>query len=502
VYPLTSCNDCNETFLSADMVISGGVRKLVSPLLQEVDEFMLDRDPEEHDFESEEIQDDEVTVDLGARSPALVISGSSRGASIFLDPQTCGVLTKPVDTALNLRVQDVSFEDKQQVLKCPCCDGAEAQGVQFRKPMLGAPFLLGSVIPTMLEFCPDGDHPLDVPMRGRRMITFTDSRQGTARIAAQLQQDAERTTVRAGVYRKLVTSTAGSSGERAAIESKIAEFNKLLAMVKGTPAAASVEGLLSAEEAALQKLAGGKAVPFQELVQWLASQSQDVGQWIHAYYAESDSLFRATRGRELLTEILLCREFSRRPKRQNSLETMGLASVQYPKLTNARLSETLPGLFYSAALVPQIAVKLGALGWQQGVFQAGTPTQVKRTNHFTPCALADGIAWVTTKRTRSPSCVCIESGSTFRLWQGSNRQLAPRRVGGLDDECKFASAWWWSRAVSRPGRHVLPKHLQGMGLPGDAPRSGYNPSRGNTVSACQANSRGRRKMSADRNACL
>jgi DEAD/DEAH box helicase domain-containing protein len=337
VYPLTSCNDCNETFLSADLVISGGVRKLVSPLLQEVDEFMLDRDQEEHDFESEELAFDEAVIDLGARSPALVISGSSRGASIFLDPQTCDLLNKPVDTALNLRVQDVSFEDKQQVLKCPCCDGAEAQSVQFRKPMLGAPFLLGSVIPTMLEFCPDGDHPLDVPMRGRRMITFTDSRQGTARIAAQLQQDAERTAVRAGVYRKLVTSTAGSSGERAAIENKIAEFNKLLAMVKGTPAATSVEGLLNAEKAALQKLTGGKAVPFQELVQWLASQSQDVGRWIHAYYAESDSLFRAPRGRELLTEILLCREFSRRPKRQNSLETMGLASVQYPKLTNVQV---------------------------------------------------------------------------------------------------------------------------------------------------------------------
>ena len=337
VYPLTSCNDCNETFLSADMVFSGGTRKLVSPLMQEVDEFTLDRDPEEPDVESEQMEVDEIAVEIGLRSPALVINGSSRGAGIFLDQQTFEVLTKPVDTALSLRIQDVSFVEKHQVLKCPCCDGAEAQSLQFRKPMLGAPFLLGSVIPTMLEFCPDGDHPLDVPMRGRRMITFTDSRQGTARIAAQLQQDAERTAVRAGVYRKLVTSTAGSTGERTAIENKIAEFKKLLGMVKGSPAAASVEGLLKAEEVSLQKLGAGKAVPFQELVQWLAGQAHDVGRWIHAYYAESDSLFRAARGKELLTEILLCREFSRRPKRQNSLETMGLVSVQYPKLANVQV---------------------------------------------------------------------------------------------------------------------------------------------------------------------
>ncbi len=334
VYPLISCNDCNETFLSADIASSGSVRSLVPPLPQEVDEFTLDRDAEERDAESEEPGDDVSVVAIGFRSPALVVNGATRGAGIFLNQETLEVLSKPVDTALVLRIQDVSFVDKRPVLKCPFCEGAEAQTVQFRRPLLGAPFLLGSVIPTLLEFCPDGEHPLDAPMRGRRMITFTDSRQGTARIAAQLQQDAERTAVRAGVYRKLVTSTAGSSGELAAIEHKIAGFKQVLSMVKGTPAAIPIEGMLRDEEAAFQKLSGGKAVQFQDLVKWLASQAQDVGRWVHDYYADSDSLFRGPRGKELLTEILLCREFSRRPKRQNSLETMGLVSVQYPKLAN------------------------------------------------------------------------------------------------------------------------------------------------------------------------
>ena len=337
VYPLTSCNDCNETFLSADMVIVGGSRKLVPPLRQEVDEFPLDRDAEEPDDESGGQELEEELVDRGPRTPALVVNGPSRGVGICLNPETFEVLNKPEDAALKLRLQDVTFVEKQQILKCPFCDGSDAQSVQFRKPLLGAPFLLGSVIPTLLEFCPDGEHPLDVPMRGRRMITFTDSRQGTARIAAQLQQDAERTALRAGVYRKLVTSTAGSTGEIAVIQNKIAEFDKVLAMVKGTAAASSVEGLRKAEIDALQKLKGGKTVPFQELVQWLSSQAQDIGRWVHSYYAESDALFRAARGKELLTEILLCREFSRRPKRQNSLETMGLVSVQYPKLGNVQV---------------------------------------------------------------------------------------------------------------------------------------------------------------------
>lgn len=334
VYPLTSCNDCNETFLCADVVIAGGVQKLLTPLPQDVDEFTLDRDPEDQDADSDDASSEEIAIIHGVRSPALVVNGATLGVGIFLNEENFEVANKPFDAALNLRIQDVSFVDKQQVLKCPCCDGAEAQIIQFRKPMLGAPFLLGNIIPTLLEFCPDGEHPLDAPMRGRRMITFTDSRQGTARIAAQLQQDAERTAVRASIYRKLVTSTAGSTGERVAIEKKIAEFKNIFAMVSGTSAAANVASMLEAEVAALHKLSSGKVVHYQELVQWLATQTQDVGRWIYTYYAESDSLFRAPRGKELLTEILLCREFSRRPKRQNSLETLGLVSVQYPKLVN------------------------------------------------------------------------------------------------------------------------------------------------------------------------
>lgn len=329
VFPLTSCNDCNETFLSADLVNSGGMRHLKPPMQDDVDEFTLDRDPEEHEPNDDEVTDGEAPTS-GPRTHALIVNGSSRGAAVSIDVETLELLPKPVESALALRVQDVSLIDKQQVLKCPGCGGAAPQLEQFRRPMLGAPFLLGNIIPTLLEFCPDGEHPLDSPMRGRRMITFTDSRQGTARIAAQLQQDAERIALRAAVYRRLVIAANSPVPEGAEIEQRIATYKSLL---RG-PAAGSlqIEQLLTTDEEKLRKLAGGKPVLHAELVQWLATQVPDISQWIHRYYEESDSHFRTGRGKELLTEILLCREFARRPKRQNSLETMGLMAVQYPKL--------------------------------------------------------------------------------------------------------------------------------------------------------------------------
>ena len=341
VFPLTSCNDCNETFLSANIVNSNSLRALVPPLQEEVDEFTLDRDPEENEGPPDALEQGDVGSVKGQRSSALITNGATRGTSVFVHRESLEMLSGPADEALNLRVQDLTVIENQYVLKCPCCDGSDAEALQYRKPMLGAPFLLANIIPTLLEFCPDGEYPLDAPMRGRRMITFTDSRQGTARIAAQLQQDAERTAVRSAVYKKLVIFSSAPVPGAVEIEKKIASFENMLASLAEKPdMQTQLEAILQQERASLKKLSEPKAIKYQEMLEWLASQAYDVGRWIHAYYSESDSHFQGVRGRELLTGILLCREFARRPKRQNSLETMGLVAVHYPKLAGVTLRRT------------------------------------------------------------------------------------------------------------------------------------------------------------------
>ena len=65
---------------------------------------------------------------------------------------------------------------------------------------------------------------------------------------------------------------------------------------------------------------------------WLATGTQDIGTWIHHYYQSVGSEFRGSDGKEQIARILMVREFARRPKRVNSLETMGLVAVRYPKL--------------------------------------------------------------------------------------------------------------------------------------------------------------------------
>lgn len=329
VYAIASCDDCNDTFLSAELVASGGTQRLLPTIEEDLDEFSLDKDPE--DEESTERNDDaEPSLRHASRTPVLLVNGETRGTAIQLDATTLEVGREQAPATLALRLQDV---DSEGVLACPCCGGSGTDGRQFRRAQIGAPFLLGNIIPTLLEFCPDGERPLNSPMRGRRMITFTDSRQGTARIAAQLQQDAERMALRAAVYRKLVAGSLGKSPEQVEVEKRIATLRGVLAAMGPDPMARSpIEALIRNDESALAALQRGTPVAFRDLADWLATQVPDIGQWTHRYYAELDQEFRHNRGKQLLAEILLCREFARRPKRQNSLETLGLASVQYAKL--------------------------------------------------------------------------------------------------------------------------------------------------------------------------
>lgn len=342
VYPLASCNDCNQTYLKAHLVSSGAVQKLQVPFEDVPDEFTLER-------EQEEAADDETNEPaelMEARSPALIVNASTASAPLWLNQRTLEIAHAPSEETIAIRVQDISIVDDHLVLQCPECNGHAPEFQQFRVPRLGAPFQLGNIIPTLLEFCPDGELPLNMPRRGRRMITFTDSRQGTARMAAKLQQDAERNALRSAVYRKVVSGGAAATGEKEQLQSTIDQFRAHLPP-EGSPLRQLILDQIQEKEAQLQSLQAGKAVNYDDMVAWLATQSADISRWIHGYYAESDVVFKGSKGTEILARILLCREFARRPKQQNNMETMGLVRVQYPKLslvTNRRPAVEMAGL--------------------------------------------------------------------------------------------------------------------------------------------------------------
>jgi hypothetical protein len=329
VFELRSCNDCNATYLWGRRVHqrADGRYRLLPSAETRVDEFTLDVEPED---DAEELSEEEG----GSQEPVLIANGRIDGTADALVERSSGLLDPPDATnTIRLRLKDRTHTQTGWRMECPECGGHHAvEGRMFRRAILGAPFILGEVIPTLLEFCPDGERPASQPRRGRRLITFTDSRQGTARIAAKLQQDAERDRVRGAIYLHAISGARGASPEA------LAEIDRQITALAEFESNAALAPVLAQKRAEREQLTQPKSVSFADMAHWLGATVVDVRDWMHRYYQGLDpALFEGPAGQDRLARILVMREFARRPKRLNSLETMGLVAVRYPKLDALQL---------------------------------------------------------------------------------------------------------------------------------------------------------------------
>ncbi len=340
VYELRSCNDCNTTFLWAQLSYRDGQHHLWQIQEEADDEFSLDVEVSEEEQNDDQQDGEPAQNSFSQTSSVLIANGYLQHTSdALVERKTLQLDPSDTDNTVSLRLK----EEQDGIMECPDCGGHHGNGKRmFRKAILGAPFLLSEIIPTLLEFCPDIDDvaPLSRPLRGRRMIAFTDSRQGTARIAAKLQQDSERGRVRSLMYLHVLQKAASDNDE---ISHKLKDDIKKLEQIKNP----ALDQFIEDKKCELAALSKPKPITFEAAVSHLSSVERDTEKWMYEYYADLDPAeFGSATGKEKLARILVVREFGRRPKRANSLETMGLVAVCYPKLEKIT---QLPTLSASAA---------------------------------------------------------------------------------------------------------------------------------------------------------
>lgn len=319
VVSVVRCGDCSELFL---LGTHSGPLGLSSIAASDEDDFTLD-------IEDDSTEEDNSEVPThGEGNRWLIVNRDT--------PVDSGVESKWYDRE-NHRVVDQQPEGNSGGLRalimigpdeCPCCKAESLHRRLFMPTRISASFILSTVIPTLLEFCPEDESPLEKPFRGRKMISFTDSRQGTARIAAKLQQDSERLRVRGLVYHQLLNES-GSTSLTVENEEDIAYYQSQKA--DGTlspPGRRALEDLLGRREKA--KL--GTVLSWDQMVGYLG-QNSDISRAMLRYYnALPKGPTAQSLGPNELAGIFLAREFMRRPKYRNSLETMGLVQVVYPQL--------------------------------------------------------------------------------------------------------------------------------------------------------------------------
>jgi len=326
VYEMVFCTDCNSPHLRASETSEG---LLIQTPQQIIDEFSLQIEASPEEENDAAFDDGNSLIDKSNRIVNLFSSDNidlTYSSTLSLSTKLLGG-NEPVIT-VNVVVEEES---------CGSCGFTPAQGQAsaFRRCLLGAPFYISNTVPTLLEFCQDGENPSSSPGRGRRLITFTDSRQGTARIAVKIQQDSERNRLRGLVYEMVASQLVDSNnpGIYIELEKKRDEFLEKADRFKQLPEVAS-DYSKQAKDAQenINALSIIKPITWQQAIDKLKA-SPDINRHMLAYYQyQNPMLFDQNVGPITLSKMLLIREFNRRPKRQNSLETLGLVAVQYPAL--------------------------------------------------------------------------------------------------------------------------------------------------------------------------
>ena len=333
VYELVFCNDCNSPHLQAFQTQQG---QLIQIPRQAIDEFSLhiEADGDEDTEEEQDANNQTVTLNELVFLTAKADEKRTYSSTLSLDNKLLG----ETHHAITVNFVKVNDEENGEQIKETCghCGFVPDHGNRgvFRRCLLGAPFYVSNTVPTLLEFCQDGKNASESPGRGRRLITFTDSRQGTARIAVKIQQDSERNRLRGLVYAIAAAQLGGSNDDkRLELEKERDEdLEKAQKYRQITEVANDYLSRAKDKQRQLDELNTAKPIAWHDLIQKLQTH-RDIALWIFDYYRELNSLlFPENAGLRTLAEMLLIREFYARPKRQNSLETLGLVSVQYPAL--------------------------------------------------------------------------------------------------------------------------------------------------------------------------
>ncbi|MBF0186104.1 MAG: DEAD/DEAH box helicase [Magnetococcales bacterium] len=343
VFEMVQCGGCGKEYLVA-MEQAKGNRKSV------LQQHRYDMDEDEFQQELEPLEEDETGEGEPFRQEAVELQGmlrllpidtrssSGTGVRSAKNREQTIFMTAGGEVHWSAREESVSLLLLMSE-NCSLC-GYQRSATRLRpfQPIrVGAPFLLGTAIPTLLDAMPPKNNGRDpLPLQGKRLITFTDSRQGTARASAKLQQEVERDYVRSLLYYKLsAVQVAVPEDDRNRLEEAIvklqplaeadATFKQLLAEKKQQLAA-----LLSPPPASLS---WGKAE------ECLLENGNDFTRWLVPGFKEL-TMGALDQDRDI-ARLCLYRDFLLRPKRKFSMEGLGLIQLKYPGLNRVKLPEIM-----------------------------------------------------------------------------------------------------------------------------------------------------------------
>ena len=308
VFELVVCRECGQDYLSAKEMFSGETeeQKLVSYAEEtNINEFQLEIDPDE---------DDEVETPTSSVIRRLICGHGFDNEQIEEWRLNQDQMLSKDNDGVPVRLSQLASGP----IACPRCGIKDNRGLLFRELRIGAPFALSTIVPTVLEHTPPMRSGASLPSQGRRLLGFSDSRQGSARLAVRLQQEAERNKVRSILYHALADA-------REIVDTS--ELERQIASLPDKPDLRSLRERLEDELRQKRAASGLGMLPWNDAIYCLMDDASL--RRMHRYFRETTYIDCTL---EEFANFCLYREFFRRPKRMNSAETMGLISMRYPLL--------------------------------------------------------------------------------------------------------------------------------------------------------------------------
>lgn len=328
VLEVSLCNECGASALRG---VFDAEKKTIKTEREDNDEFL--NDVEDVDASDEGPDYRHFLISHPDDNPQEVATGE-----VYFHPQTgelnsmegevkfAGILWNPFLKRSSPAAYD---NETARECRCPRCGTRSSDLLRSRRSVrLTAPFSLSNAIPELLSAAPPDSSAVGegVLMQGRRLLAFTDSRQGTARGAVRMYDTALRDYIRHAVPELLPRPV--STADRSYYERKVAGINQDLA----ADISDGVRRKLEEDLKECQGLLGDNPSCKWTDVRKELGALHDVEHSITPYFSEiMDSPMSAER----VGHLLLLRELYRRPKRTNSLETLGLVSLRYPGLDKA-----------------------------------------------------------------------------------------------------------------------------------------------------------------------
>ena len=324
VFEIVSCRECGEPWLQA---FDHGGQLKPRAAAGDRDDFAT---AQAREADIEEPGDETPTGDLHQEA----VRAMDGVPVIVATRPIAGMIAQAFDPATGL-LPDKRSENKlwmsHDAKRCAHCRASPS--ASHPSPLLafrfGAPFLLQNATPTMLEgVSPSGLTGTSRPFDGRQLLSFTDSRQGTARFAASIETQAERGFVRGFVYHA-VQKAAQATGnvDRARLEAQLAK----LKLVDADLFADKITNI----EAELSGGVTPPSVAWSKAVAALAAEPE-LRMMAKVWDLDRDAQYADNPG--ALAGMLMLRELARRPRRANAVETLGLATFVAPALERLNAS--------------------------------------------------------------------------------------------------------------------------------------------------------------------